>query len=154
MPVIYNATEEVQSVKAHGNHFTFKPKQIKLVHSDSLAQFLTIERGDHGLVSLSDKFEDPEYKLSDEGKAELAAAEEKGINAYVNKLRLLIKNNQVSLRRDLERANIKIDPSSEISDGELEAMRTVAKYQKKKEDAAQKRMEEVKELTKKIGNLK
>lgn len=151
--LIYNATKEVQSVKALGNWFTFKPKQIKMLQDD-LGQFLAEERADHGLVAIPEKFEDAAYLASEEGKKELGEYEQRGIDAYVRSLRQVIYNNQVSLRQDLEMANLKVDPSSMATDGELRAMQLVAKYQKDEEDKDQKRADEVRELMKKVGTVK
>lgn len=151
MGFVLNATNEEQRVRAHGNWFTLKPKQIKQF-ADNLSMFLIMERGDQGLVGLSEKFEDPEYKLTAEGKAEMATAETAGINAFVEGLRKRVYNNQVSLRQDLEKANIKVDPSALATDADLEAMRLLAKYQKAKDDETQERVNEAKELMKTIGN--
>lgn len=153
MGLIFNATNEEQSVKALGNWFTLKPKQIKMFQ-DNISNFLGSERRDNGLICLPESFEDPEYKVSPEGKAELARLEDEGISHYVNALRARIYNNQVSLRQDLEKANMKIDPSMLATDADLEAMRLVAKYQQKQDDSAQKRVDEVKELMKQVGHVK
>jgi hypothetical protein len=148
--LVMNATNEKISVKALGNWFEFKPKQVKNMEQ-KIGHFLITERRENGLVALPDSFEDPEYKNSPEGKAELATIEQRGIEAFCDSLRKRIYNNQVSLRMDLERANIKADPSAFVTEGELEAMRLLAKYQTAKDDSAQKKQDEVKELMKKIG---
>lgn len=148
--LVMNATNEKISIKALGNWFEFKPKQVKNV-TDNIGLFLITERRENGIVQLPDAFEDPEYKSSPEGKAEFALIEERGISAFTEALRRRIYNNQVSLRQDLEKANQKIDPAVLASEGELEAMRLLAKYQQNHEDAAQKKVDEVKELLKKTG---
>jgi len=149
MAIVFNATNETQSVKAHGNWFTFKPKQTKQM-DDGVAHFLITMRGENGLVGLPAEFEDPTYKATPEGKAAYEEAEKTGIDAYIKHLRSMIHNNQVSLRRDLEKANMKYGPELEASQGELEAMRLVAKYQKNMEDAEQKKADEIKELMRKL----
>jgi hypothetical protein len=153
MALIFNATNETQTVKAMGNWVTFKPKQIKLMQ-ENLASFLATERADYGLVAVPDAFEDPEYKDTPEGAAKLQAYEQQGIDAHVAHLRRIIYNNQVSLRQDLEKADMKVDPATLATDAELEAMKLVANYQKDKDDRAQKRADEVRELMKSVGPLK
>jgi hypothetical protein len=150
MPLIFNTTNEVQKTKALGNWFEFKPKQIKSM-SDNIGNFLATERAELGLVALPEELEDAEFRASAEGKAILEAKEQQGIDTYVKALRATIYNNQVSLRQDLEKSNLKIDPAALASEGELVAMRIVASYQAKKDDADQKRIDEVKELIKKTG---
>jgi hypothetical protein len=87
----------------------------------------------------------------------LAGAEQRGqlieqaLERYVARHREIIYNNQVSLRRDLEVANIKADPAVFASKGEIESMRLVAKYQKRTEDAEQAKIDEVKKL---MGQVK
>jgi hypothetical protein len=150
MAWIMNATAEEQRVKAFGNYFTFKPKQIKVI-DDNLAAFLNAERKYQGMVSLSEKFEDPQYRDSPEGKQEILTKEAEGLDAYISHLRALVYNNQVSLRQDLEKANLKVDPAALASEGELEAMKLLAKYQRNQEDARQKKVDMVKELMKTVG---
>lgn len=149
MAIVFNATNETQSVKAFGNWFTFKPKQYKTM-DEKLAHFLCTDRTDYGLVGLPAEFEDPAFRSTPDGQAAYEAAEKSGIDNYIKALRALIHNNQVSLRRDLEKANFKYGPELEASQGELDAMRLVAKYQKSMEDAEQKKAEEVKDLMRKI----
>lgn len=148
--LILNATNEPQSVKAFGNWFSFKPKQTKLV-SDDIGRFLIEERAANGLVELPAEFQDPSHKNSPEGKAQFEAAEQRGIDSYIKALRGLIYNNQVSMRQDLEKSNIKVDPAIYASDAELQAMRLVAKYQRDAEDTEAKKIEEIKDLMKKVG---
>jgi hypothetical protein len=152
MALIFNATNETQTVKAMGNWFTFKAKQIKLMQ-ENIAGFLAMERADDGLVAIPDVFEDPEYKASPEGQELLAKYEQQGIDAHVAHLRRIIYNNQVSLRQDLEKADLKIDPATLATDGELQAMKLLAFYQKAKDDSAQKRADEVRELMKTVGSV-
>ena len=152
MAYIFNATNEKQSVKAQGNWFEFKPKQIKFFNTN-VADFLAQERAENGLVSVSDAFEDPGHKATPEGKAELEAAEIKGIDNYIKFHRAIIANNQISLRQDLEKANLKMDPAVLASDGELRSMEIVAKYQTTQDDRDQKKVDRVKELMTSVGKV-
>lgn len=150
MALIYNTTNELQSVKVFGNWFSLKPGQMKNF-DEKIAHFIATERRDSGLVALPEAFEDPQFITTDEGKAILAEKREEGIKAYIDHFRKIIANNQIALRQDLERSNIKADPATFASDGELHAMEMVAKYQRDEDDKEQKRIDRVKELMKTVG---
>ncbi len=152
MALVMNALEEEVSVKARGNYFTFKPNQIKIM-DDDLAQFLITERAEDGLVSLPETLEDPELRLTEEGKDIIRTAKRLGIANKVKKLKEIIYNNQVSLRQDLERANIKVDPAVYATDAEKKAMREYAKYQQAGKDEEGNAVKEVKELMKDVGDI-
>jgi hypothetical protein len=145
MGLVYNASAEEQHIVVFGNHFTLKPKQIKNFE-DRISNFIMTERRDFGLVTLPEEFMDPSFAQSEEGKAILKGKEEEGIAARVRHLRAVIYNNEVSLKQDLERANIKVDPKVYASSGEVAAYRELAKYRKDKDDADLKKVEELKQL--------
>lgn len=149
MAYIYNATREEQTIKALGNWFTFKPKQMKMLNDD-LSSWIASEKKMHGLVQLDNRFEEEEFRQSDLGKQLLAEAEKEGIANYLAHHRQIIANNQVSLRRDLEQANVKADPAAFATEGEIASMKIVARYNSADEDEAQRRMEEVRDLMKKV----
>lgn len=149
--LVMNATNESQTTVAFGNYFTFKPKEMKRIKNDDIARWIGENRLHQGLFSLGDEFEDPDYRATDEAKATIKELEESALKHYVDSLRKTIYNNQVSLRQDLERANIKADPATFASEGELKAMRLVAQYQKANEDAEQAKINEVKRLIKETG---
>lgn len=163
MPRVINATEETISIKLCGNYFTFKPGASKNMKPE-LANFIQMDRRDSGLAVVPDLFgEDVDMaEMSDEQvqarKDELkeieATAKEEALRAYLQKYRQVIANNTIHLRRDLEQANIKAAPESFVSDGELEAMRIVSRYQKKDEDKDQLRADEARKLIEKINKGK
>lgn len=153
MALIMNATHKTITTKAIGNYFTFKPGQIKVMDED-IARFFATERGYMGFVSLDDRFEDPEFKESPEGKLAIAEARAKGVSARVTYLKQLIYNETTSLKQDLDRANIKADPRSFASDALVDYMEEVASYAKKEEDQVEKKVEKIKELEKKLDLLK
>jgi hypothetical protein len=153
MPIVANATQENITVKIAGNYFTFKPGQERVIHNASIARFIEMDLKDSGLVVLPELMtEDEEVTPEELEQRKIDGAErkkqilEEGLDRYVAKHREIIYNNQVSLRRDLEMANIKADPAAFASKGELDAMRLVAKYQKRSEDAEQAKIDEVKKL--------
>ena len=157
MPTVVNVTEEPISVKVTGNWFSWKPHQERVIHNKSIANFIEMDCKDSGLAVLPELVADDE-EITPEGlelrkldMAEtIATVKEQALERYVNKHRQVIYNNQVSLRRDLEQANIKADPASFASKGELDSMRLVAKYQKRSEDNEATKIAEVKKLMEQV----
>lgn len=145
MAIVYNSTNEQQDIKIYGNWFSFKPGQIKSI-DDKLAHGICTDKKEHGIVALPVEFEDLEYRNTPEGQAALAAKREEGLSHYLGKLRSLVANNTVSLRQDLARANMQLDPSILVSSGELAAAKILAKYQQAHTDVAQKQADEFKKL--------
>jgi hypothetical protein len=150
MALILNASAEEQHFKVHGNHFNLKPGQIK-AFTDTIADFICMERGYLGLVGLPETYDDIAFRDSAEGKALLASKKEQGVNARCKYLREIVYNNQVSLKMDLEKANIKADPRVFASEGEVAAMEELVKYQKTQDDVDQVKVDRIKELEKKLA---
>lgn len=152
MGLVINASAETQEFKVFGNYFTLKPGQIKMFQ-ENISRFIATNETTKGLglVGLSDAFEDPSHKDSAEGKKELEARLKDGVDARVRTLRALVYNNQVSLRRDLEMANIKADPKAFASEGEVKAYEELVKYQKVNDDVEAAKVQRLKDLEKKIG---
>lgn len=149
MAIVFNATNELVTVKAHGNWFTFKPKQFKVMN-DEIANFLVTARAEKGLVSLPNEFEDPSYSRSEEGQEILAKQEAEGIARYLAKLTEIVNNNRISLKKDLQMKNIQTDPSAFMSDGEMYAMEKLAEYRFSGKDEQQKRIDRIKELSREL----
>lgn len=149
MALVLNASAEDQTVKIRGNYFNFKPGQIK-VFEDSFAHFMVTDRAYLGLVDLPEDFADPAYKDTEPGKAKLLEKTTQGIASRTKFLREIIYNNEVSLRSDLEKSNIKVDPKVYASDGEVRAYQELLKYQRKEQDENQKRVELLKDLEKQV----
>ncbi len=153
MPIVVNATQENISIKIAGNWFAWKPGQERVIRDLDIAKFIEIDRKDSGLAVLPDLMADDE-EVSPEQLEERKEAQterkrqlcEEALDRYIAHHRMIIANNQISLRRDLEQANIKADPAAFASKGEVEAMKLVAKYQKRAEDAEQAKIDEVKKL--------
>lgn len=154
MPTVINATQEDIQLKLRGNYFSWKPGQRKVIRDETLAQFIQTDRGDYGLAVIPDLMQDDEEvtpEQLEERRAAMKEVEEKAcseaLDRYLKRLRSIVANNQISLRRDLEQSNIKADPGAFASDGELKAMELVLKYQKRAEDAEGEKIKRVKELT-------
>ena len=157
MPFFMNCTKEEVTVKAAGSYFTFKPEQIKAIKSDEIANFIAThpDKQRQGIIILPAAYEeDLDWRTTEEGKAELARLKEKGLNAFLDAQRSIIYNNEVSMARDLAQANFKHSPKAEISEGELNAMRIVAKYARAEEDEASTKMAEVDKLMAQIKKAK
>lgn len=149
MGLIFNASAEDQHFVVFGNHFNLKSGQIRNFE-DKIAHFIQTERRYLGLVDLPEEFTDVAHKESEEGKSLLAEKRREGIDARVQHLRSVIYNNEVSLRQDLEKANIKADPKVFASKGEVAAYRELVKYQKTQDDEASAKVDELKSLEKQI----
>jgi hypothetical protein len=150
MGLVMNASCETQVFKVFGNVFTLKPGQIKMFQ-DNISQEIAISRRSFGLVQLPEEFTDPEFARSEEGKKLLLAKKAEGIQNRVQYLKTIVYNLQVSLKNDLDKANLKVDPRALASEGEIAAMEELAKYQDNEEDEKHKKLERVKELEKKLG---
>jgi hypothetical protein len=163
MALVINATEENITIQVGGNYFTWKPAQEKRIQNESIANFIATSKRGCGLAVL------PDLTSLDEDNGDIEVTEEQmtarrtamteakknalrdALDAYVAAKREVIKNNQVSLARDLARADYKYGPEHEMTDGELDAMRLVAKYERKGKDASEDRLKEIDQLKKKIA---
>ncbi len=152
MAMIMNASSEVQHTTVHGNHFTLKPGQIKNFQ-DSVGKFLAMERRYLGFVGLPEEFEEPAFQMTPEGKALIEAKRVEGVNNRCQYLRQLIFNNQVSMKQDLDKADMKVDPRIFASVGEINAMEELAKYQAAKDDGDAEKIARIKALEAKIGKV-
>lgn len=163
MALVINATQEEITVQVAGNYFNFKPGQRKTIRNESIARYIQLDRRGYGLAVLPDLTSQEE----DDGDVEVSAtdiAERKkarldmeanacklALDEFIRRKREQIKNAQVSLARDLQRKDYKHGPEHEFTDGDLEAMRMVAKYEKQGKDAAAERLAEIEKLKKQIG---
>lgn len=146
MPLVLNATNEEVSVKIAGNWFSFKPNTKKNMN-ESIARFISIDRKDSGLCVLPPEFEeDADFEKTAEGKAILEDLKAATVKQYLDRFRAVIYNNQTSLRQDLEQKNLKVDPAIMATDGEIAALKIIAKYKALEKDADQARVDEVKKL--------
>lgn len=153
MHFIMNALDEEQTIIVWGKHFTFKPRQIKAMHNDEVASFILRERRELGFVEIPKMSTEEEglvdkYDESPEGKALIEEKRKQGIEEYCSRLRRIVYNLQVSLKKDLAIKNMAIDPMQLASDGDVRHMEQLLKYQTKKEDALQTRIEKAKKLEK------
>lgn len=162
MPVVYNPTEEFVHTQLKGSWFAFKPGGTKIMDAH-MCQFIKELRKGTGLTVLSDKF-DPNsdayiegYKNTEEGQAELLAAKQEGIANLIAHHMEVVKNNQVSLRKDLAISNPSGDPQRlaalEASPGEIASMKLVSKYQKLKLDTKGQQVAEIEKLMQDIGTI-
>lgn len=151
MAIVWNPTQEKINVRIVGKWFAFAPGQRKNMQ-DEIAHFIATDKKETGLAVLPPQFEeDASHEQTPEGKALMERLREEAISHLVRHHRGIIANNQISLRQDLERANVKADPAVFASDGELESMRLVARYQRAKQDTEQAKLEQVRELMKEVN---
>ncbi len=154
MALVLNASCKMQSVQVHGSWFEFAPGQIKSMNEDKVF-FLSSTKAYQGFVSVSDRFEDPGYQNTPEGKAELAEAKQNGVNSRIAHLEWLKHNELKSLRGDMDKANIKADVASEMSTSSskalVSALEELKEYRAKSNDDVQDTMKKVQELEKALA---
>lgn len=158
MRFIMNSLDEEQTVSVGGKHFSFKGKQIKPFQSEDIASFILRDRADLGFVEIPQLVTEDESAVGDYDKspAGLSLIEEKrrqGIEAYCARLRKTVYNLQVSLKKDLAIKNMNIDPMHYATDKEVQQMEHLVKYQTRKEDPAQSRVDRAKKLEKALEKI-
>ncbi len=127
MPYIMNALEDKVTTMAHGKYFTFNPSEIKQIHNLNLANFFSQYRGEDGLVEVRDEVMELD-KNSPEFKAAIYECRKQGIAKFVQKQNYIIRNLEMSLRRDYETSGQKGNFLFEASKGELAAYKNLKKY--------------------------
>lgn len=127
MPYIMNALNESVMTQAHGKWFTWKPLEIKLLHNAHLASFLSQHRGEEGLIEVQDQIMEMD-KASEEYKQALYECRRAGIEKYLKKQNWIVRNLEMSLRRDYETSGQKGNFLFEASKGELQAYKNLKKY--------------------------
>lgn len=124
---VYNPLDKEVKVQVHGSWFIFKPKQIKQLNEDKVEHINTNCRY-LGLVPLDNKFEDPEHKLTDEGKKTLESAAISGKRDRYAYCQRIFHNQTISLKKELEGSGV--DYRSYLNP-ELEALfEEMAQYKK------------------------
>lgn len=162
MPLVYNPTKELVSTKMQGAWFTFKPEMKKSMDADK-CRYIEEARKETGLVILPNEF-DPQsehyvegYDKTPEGLAKLEECRLQGISNLLAHHYAIMKNNQVSLRRDMAHkypdGDSKRLTALEMSSGELESLKLVAKYQQFKQDGANTKLQEINKLLENIGPI-
>jgi hypothetical protein len=146
---IYNPLAKEIHTKAFGNHFSFKPGAIKRMRGE-IGDFLAREKAYMGLVGLSDAFDDPSYKESEEGKSELEAAKRKAVENRSRFLQAQVNNLQISLRQDLDAKNNKSETMANATDGDLSAMEELRDLQIQKKDESKIRLERARQLERQL----
>jgi hypothetical protein len=166
MPIVINVTDETISGRIAGNWFTWAPRQQKTIRDERIAKKIA---GHHELSEFAGLAVMPDIMTEEErdGNAPITDEEmtrrkkefeeskkvacEAAMERYIRKLRFLVKNNQVSQQKDIDQSGAKYNASADITKGEMEAMRLLAKYQRKSADEADERAKEVEKLKEVIG---
>lgn len=162
MAIIWNPTKETVHTKMQGSWFTFKPDSRKRMEEDK-ARFITENRKETGLVVLPASFEmedgafNTELANTPEGKQVLEAKRQEGVSNLIAFHKDIVRNNQISFRRDMAKVNPEGDSAKlallEMSEGERKSLEIVSKYQKEKNDAADQRVKELQQLLDEAGPL-
>jgi hypothetical protein len=150
--LIYNTTNKEVHAVAFGNHFNIPAGKIKSFNDD-IGDFLAKNKRYLGLVALPETFDDMEYRASDEGKASLEEYRKQGIAHRVQYLESIKYNLLVSLKKDLDVADMKVDPKVFASPGEMAAMQELLEIKAKHEDANAEKVKQLEILEKKLEKL-
>jgi hypothetical protein len=161
VPLIMNCLDKPQQVCVGGNYFAFKAGQIREIHNQDIANHIARSCAWQGMVAVGDGGVDPEsgeefhgmaWTQTEEGKAEVAAKKEQGIDNYCNHLRE-IAGNLNSIRQDMARKNIQGEPYAFLgrNSGELKALEELAYYQKKGQDSGEAEVKRIKQLERELG---
>lgn len=153
MKFVMNCLDEEQTIVVGGKHFHFKANQIKQFYQDTFANIILREKAEYGFVEIplvGAGTEDDNSGVASTDKVLIDAKRKEGIENYCNRLRNLVYNAQVSLQKDLDIKGIKISYQAIASDGDLKNMEKLAKYQSKREDANQVRVDRIKQLEKQL----
>ena len=148
---LMNALDEEKQVKAQGNYFTFKPKQVKEFVNGHVAEFIEANYKQEGIVSLPSQMSDSDFRKSEEGKALIQERIKLGIQNRIDHLTWMVNNLLVSLQHDMDMKEIKANVMTQASKGEVAAMKEL----KNRNAAIDKgRAEEVAELQALAAELK
>lgn len=130
MAVIMCAHLEKQTIKAFGNWFTLVPGKPKIV-DEKLARFIAEKGRDQGFVMLPDEAaEVPTNEKEAKRYMEIInEATAKGRANIINSLRYKLRNLEVSLQRDIDRAGLKYSALIEASPDDEKSYELLAKLQ-------------------------
>lgn len=127
MPYIMNSLDETVTTQAHGKWFSWKPQEVKIFHNEAIARFIAQSRRELGLVEVPEHVMELD-KTSQEYKKEIYEIRKAGISSYVAKQNSIVRNLEISLRRDYETSGQKGNFLFEASKGELQAYKNLKKY--------------------------
>lgn len=151
MPLVMNASSKEQRTQVHGAWFTFAPGQIKEMQDDKVF-FLVSNRAYQGFVSVPEKFADIDYRNTLEGKKALEDLRAQGISNRVQHLEWLKNNELKSLRKDMDKQNMKADTESEMTGESFSALTSALEelkgYKTKSKDSIKERQAQLQELQK------
>jgi len=122
-----NALDKEVQTQAHGKWFSWKPREIKVIHNPNLSMFLYQNRGEEGLVEIPEHIMELD-KNSNEYKQAIYEKRSEGVRKFVAKQNMIVRNLEMSLRRDYETSGQKGNFLFEASQGELEAYKNLKMY--------------------------
>lgn len=128
MAYIMNALDQKVQTQAQGAWLSWAPGEIKVIHNENKAKFLAQLRGEEGLVEIPEDIMTLD-KSSMEYKQAIFEKRKEGIAKFVQKQNYIVRNLEMSLRRDYETSGQKGDYRFLASKGELEAYKQLKKYQ-------------------------
>lgn len=149
MPLVMNASSKEQTVQVHGAWFTFNPGQIKEMNDDKV-HFLTSTKSYMGFVGVPDKYSDIDARNSESGKKELEEIRATGVSNRIKHLEWLRANEIQSLRKDMDKQNIKAEVESEYTSESFAALKSALQelktYKTRSADKVKERADELRAL--------
>lgn len=127
MPYIMNSLDEDVKTQAHGKWFTWKAQEIKIMHNENLARFIAQHRGEEGLIEIPDVIMEMD-KTGLDYKQAIYEKRTEGVKKFLAKQNFIVRNLEMSLRRDYETSGQKGSFLFEASKGELAAYKQLKKY--------------------------
>jgi hypothetical protein len=151
MPYIMNCLPTPVSTKVFGNWISFTPGQIKLIHNESVAQFISEKRSEEGLVSIPDDAMEMKLDKPEEFKKIIEERKLDGIQARIRKLEWIKENLLSSMAKDMKKANITSDVLLEASKGEKEAFKELKSLRAVVTESNQDNLAEMRQLVEEVN---
>lgn len=149
MPYIMNSLDVPVKTMVHGKYFTFNPQEIKIFHNEKIAEFIAQMRGEDGLVAVPDSVMELE-KNSNEYRQAIYNLRKEGVTKFVRKQNYIVRNLEMSLRKDYETSGQKGNFLFEASKGELEAYKNIKKYKEFEQEEKLNTADEIQKLREEI----
>lgn len=143
--ILYNTTIDKQSVQAFGKWFTFNAGQVKTI-DDKFADFIVKDKKQYGIVALPEAFEDLAFKDTEEGKAIMTEKMVEGRTNRINHIKFIMHNEEVSLRQDLEKSGLRINPNLFSSASYVNLLKEYNEYKRSDDDVQRERVNEIQRL--------
>lgn len=149
--LVYNPTSEKHNIKALGKWFDFQKESVKSV-GEEIGHFLIINKSYLGFVPLPDICaEQPNSPEAIEAKDN---ARKQGITRRIDYLNGVVRNHEISLRKDLDFKNDSSSVDAHITPGILAAYKELSTYRGESNDSQAQMAAEAKALRETLAEKK